>query len=325
MSVSTTKSLKSQAYSLMTSIVFIGNEQLSSTREKPSLAIFKMLLANEDYAIEALIIKDSSQKSRKPRRHPIVELAEANQIPILRVAGKSDLLEATSDLKSKLAVLVAFGMIIPQSVIDRFPTGLLNIHPSLLPLYRGTTPIESAILDGAKETGVSLIQLSSQMDAGPLYGQLKLVISTSPSKSELTRDLNLLAADLLESALPHIVDGSLQPTVQNDEDATYTPMLDRSLSRIDLSKPALRLEREVSAYMDWPGSKITFGGEELTITSAHEVPATDTDIAGTIEAIPDTDVLAAYTPDGWLCIDRVKPNGKKDMPTSEYLRGLRQP
>src|SRR5581483_9225315 len=126
---------------------------------------------------------------------------------------------------TEAAVLVAFGRIIPQPIIDLFPKGIINIHPSLLPKLRGPTPIETAILDGLTETGVSLMRLEAKMDAGPLYSQQKISLNGDETKLELATKLNKVGAELLINSLPAILDGSLIPKPQNNSKATYTKLI----------------------------------------------------------------------------------------------------
>ncbi|MEM6997695.1 MAG: methionyl-tRNA formyltransferase [Patescibacteria group bacterium] len=306
----------------MSKIIFFGNEQLSSTRTPSKLHIFKSLI-DAGYEIEALVIKDSPQKSRKPRVHPISELAAEHNIPVIRAQSKADLMSCVQELDAELAILVAFGMIIPQSVIDHFPLGILNIHPSLLPEYRGTTPIETAILDGVDKTGVSLIQLSAEMDAGPIYGFAEYDLDTTKGKALITDELGQVSAGLLLSLLPDVLSGALKPMNQGQSSATYTPMLSRNLSLLDPQKDASRLEREVIAYADWPGSTIVFEGDTLTVKNARAVSETKTDSVGTIEYLKETGIIALHTTQGWLAINQVQPQGKASMNVDDYIRGLR--
>lgn len=223
--------------------------------------------------------------------------------------------------KSKLAVLAAYGRIIPQRVLDEFPLGIVNVHPSLLPIYRGPTPIEQAILDGASKTGVSIMRLTAGMDEGPIYKQKTLHLTGTESKAELTEALQQLGSELLREVLPEIANGMLKPRQQpHPGRATYSHLLTKEDGVIDWIKPAEQIEREIRAFAGWPGSRITLADRDVIITAAHVVPVNHPDRkAGEIEVAEGT--LVVETAKGTLCIDRLKPAGKKEMSAAEFIRG----
>ena len=225
--------------------------------------------------------------------------------------------------KSKLAVLAAYGRIIPQSVLDQFPLGIINIHPSLLPQYRGPTPIEQAILDGVTKTGVSIMRLTAGMDEGPIYKQKTVHLTGQESKVELATRLQEIGAQLLMEVLPGIADGSLQPRQQPHPDrATYSRLLTKEDDIIDWTKPAEQIEREIRAFSGWPKSRTTIADKELIITKAHAVPSNDPDKKpGDIEILKDENIVMVECGLGYICIDRLKPAGKNEMSAGEFIRG----
>ncbi len=188
------------------------------------------------------------------------------------VVSPDNLLTAKDELLAfgaEAAALVAYGKLVPQAIIDIFPKGIINIHPSLLPKHRGSIPIESVILHGELTTGVSLMALTAEMDAGPVYAQEKVALVGSESKKELTTSLRDRAKDLLLENLPAILDGSLEPTPQDDLQATYDERIDKKDGIIDWQKPAVQLEREVRAYLEWPRSRTKLGSFDVIITAAR--------------------------------------------------------
>lgn len=212
--------------------------------------------------------------------------------------------------ESKIAVLAAYGRIIPQLVLEEFPLGIINVHPSLLPQYRGPTPIETAILDGASKTGVSIMRLTAGMDEGPVYRQKTVALTGKESKQELAETLQRLGAELLVEVLPAIASGKLKARKQPHPDrASYSHLLSKSDGEMDLSLPAEQLERQVRAYLGWPSSRIKVGGKEIIITVAH--------VAN--EVTPRE--FSLKTADGYLIIDRLKPAGKREMSGEEFRRG----
>lgn len=233
-----------------------------------------------------------------------------------------------SDLRphtAQLAVLAAYGHIIPQRVLDEFPLGIINIHPSLLPHYRGPTPIETAMLDGAEKTGVSIMRLTAGMDEGPIYKQKTFHLSKKEIKAELTEALQTLGAELLIEVLPGIADGFLKPRSQPhiDRDMSYCKKISKEDGIIDWNKPAERLEREIRAYAGWPQSRTTLGNVEVIITAAHAVPSNFSDTPGDIEVVQNIGILMVNCGSGYLCIDTLKPTGKKEMPIKAFLAGYR--
>ncbi len=225
---------------------------------------------------------------------------------------------------SQLAVLAAYGRIMPQSVLDQFPLGVINIHPSLLPLYRGTTPIEQVILDGATKTGVSIMRLTAGMDEGPLYKQKSLHLRGDESKAELAESLQRLGAELLTEVLPKIATQALPARNQPHPDrATYSRKLTKDEGNIDWTKPALQLEREVRAFAGWPKSRTIVGNKEVIITAAHFLAGRPSQKPGAVEVINKSTVQVACGTD-YLIIDKLKPADKSEMSAAEFIRGYGQ-
>lgn len=219
---------------------------------------------------------------------------------------------------AEIAVLAAYGQIIPQSILDEFPLGIINVHPSLLPTYRGPTPIEQAILDGVTKTGVSIMRLSAGMDEGPIYIQRTVHLSGRESKSDLTMTLQTIGAELITTVLPMVFDGAIKPRQQSHPDrASYSHKLSKENSLLDWHKSAIQLEREIRAYLGWPGSKTTLAGKDVIITQAHTVPAS----GKPGQVIRTKNELIIATANDGLSIDRLKPAGKAEMSISAFLLG----
>jgi methionyl-tRNA formyltransferase len=220
--------------------------------------------------------------------------------------------------QAQLAVLAAYGHIVPQRILEEFPLGVVNVHPSLLPAYRGSTPIEQAILDGINETGVSIMRLTTNMDEGPLYKQERLPLTGNESKQELTEKLQHLGSQLLVSVLPMIADGSLQPIAQDGE-PSYTRRLTKADGKLDFTKSAIRLEREIRAYLGWPKSATMLADRAVIITKAKLSPYKWRPTSGNI--MPMNNRLFIGTGEGWLEILSLQPVGKKEMPVQAFLAG----
>ncbi len=249
-------------------IIFFGNERLSSGFVPNGAPTLELLIKN-GYDVVAVVAHFEPGTSRTARTLEIQEVAERHDIPVLLPEKLSDITDRLKSTGADTGVLVAYGKMVPESIIGLFKHGIINVHPSLLPLYRGSTPIEQAILDGARETGVSLMRLVKAMDAGPIFAQSSISLSGTETKHALTRTLLTLGGELLMSHLPSILDGSAQPWPQDDTKATYTQLFTKEQSKLDTTLPAQKLERAVRALADWPKSRLALFGHDIIVLEAR--------------------------------------------------------
>jgi methionyl-tRNA formyltransferase len=285
-------------------IIFFGTEDFSLTALRG--------LIEAGYTIGAVVTKPDSKKGRGQKLIPssVKVLATEYNIPVWQPAKLKDITEDIRSLGKVTGVLVSFGKIIPQSTIDLFTPGIINVHPSLLPKYRGPSPIESAIRNGDKETGVSIMQLSAEMDAGPVYSAKTHELVGTETRPELYHALADVGTNLLLEVLPSIMDGSLQPTPQNDDKATYCSLLKKEDALLDLSSlSAQDAERIVRAHFGFPKSKVVINDHLIIITKVHITDQQKTPL----------DLVCR---DGaYLSIDElVAPSGKR-MSAESFLRG----
>ena len=288
-----------------TKVLFFGNEQLAQGI-KAQTPIFDALLADGRYEICALVLPQAHV--RKP--FPITVKAQKHGIEIRQVQKGAELLPIIEELKPEVGILAAFGKLVPESAINAIPAGILNIHPSLLPKYRGTTPIETALLNGDTETGVSIMRLAKEMDAGNILAQEKVQITAETTKQSLYEELSTLGAKLLLGVLPGALAKNAPETAQNDAEATFTSKLNKDLALLKpAEKDAQTLSNEVRAYANFPKSKATLLGIPCTITVAHAANLASTEL----------DLLCA---DGrYLVIDRLLPENSKEMDAKSFLNG----
>ena len=258
-------------------------------------------------------------------------LESSDSIEVIFHAREKADLETIKTLKAEnpdaKAVLASFGVMIKSDVLDFFePEGILNIHPSLLPKYRGASPIESAIIAGDKDFSVSVMKLVKAMDAGPLYHQATIKAeefsSEYPEKTEIYDKLATAGADWI---IEHINDLPI-PTEQDDSEATFTTKFDTSMSVLDLAKSAAELLNQIRAFQIFPKSKITIAGLECTIIKAHlatenEVNTITTTGTGN-QIITTKKLLAIKAGDGnYLIIDQLQPAGRKIMDAIAFKNG----
>ncbi len=301
-------------------VIFFGNERIATAVNTACLTLTK--LVEDGYEVMAVVVNNEISASRNRRELEIADVAARYEIPVLAPKKPSDSIDQLKSYTADVGVLVAYGRIVPQSLIDIFPAGIVNIHPSLLPLHRGSTPIESVLLSGERKTGVSLMRLSSVMDAGDVYAYSELALHGRETKQELADTLLDLGSEMLVSILPRIVDGEIIGRPQDDRGATYDGMITKKHGSIDLTKPATQLEREIRAYAGWPGSHTVVAGKDVVVTAAHVAYNSVENVDKKTIFIANKQ-LCLQTADGILVIDELKPAGKSAMPASAFLAGHR--
>ena len=284
------------------------------------VAAQSLRLLAQSFNIDAVITKP------RPIHHkgsvPVLEACEELGLKVLTVTDKKTLrtLFAERPVKSRVAILIDFGIIVPQSIIDYFPLGIVNSHFSLLPEWRGADPITFSILSGQPLTGVSLMMLVAGMDEGPLIAQGIYQLTPDITTPDLTDDLIELSYEMLVEILPKYVDGSIAPYPQDEnKPITYSRKLSKEDSILDWNKSAEQLEREIRAFAGWPKSRCTFGGLELVITKAHVVDAQGP--IGKTSIVDKQPVV--FCGDKALALDMLKPAGKKEMTGEGFLAGYK--
>lgn len=223
--------------------------------------------------------------------------------------------------KPDMIVVAAFGQILPKSVLSLPKYGCINVHASLLPAYRGAAPIQWAILDGQKKTGVTIMYMNEGLDTGDILLQKEITIADDETGGSLHDRLAELGAEALTEALPKIIDGSLKSVPQGEMTTPYAKQLNKEIGRLDFTMPAKQLERYVRGLNPWPGTYTFLSGKLLKIWKADvtELPA-DAGEPGTITDIT-AESFTFVTADGGLRVWEVQPEGKRRMKTAEFLRG----
>ncbi len=222
-------------------------------------------------------------------------------------------------------VVAAFGQILPQSVLDIPAYGCINIHPSLLPKFRGASPVAASILAGSEFIGVSLMLMDRGLDTGPVIARAQIPISTQDTTGSLTGKLSLIAAQLLLEVLPCWVRGELTPQPQNEAEATYCGTITKEEGEIDWHISAVDLWRRVRAFQPWPGCYTRWQGRQLKIIEAMPLLGERTLEVGQVVALnKEGAVFGVSTGDGVLGVLGVQLEGKKAMSAAEFLRGQRQ-
>lgn len=298
------------------SLVFFGSGPVAAK----SLA----LLA-QDFTIEAVVTKP------KPAHHrgefPVLSVAAEYSLPIFTPTNKRELSElfTAKPVSSTIGVVIDYGIIIAQDVIDYFPLGIVNSHFSLLPEWRGADPITFSILSGQEQTGVSLMLITAGLDEGPLLAQSPLAITKETTTPSLTSQLIELSHASLVAILPEYISGTITPAPQESAtiSSVHEPTFSRKLTKedgvLDWHKPAAQLEREIRGFLEWPKSRTVLAGKDVVITAAHVMDEAGT--PGTV--LVQGKQIIVHCKEQSLVIDRLKPAGKAEMTAQAFLAGYK--
>ena len=253
---------------------------------------------------------------------PVKQLALSHGIPVYQPTKMRDGTVAAllRELAPDCLVVVAYGRILPQEILDVPPRGCVNIHGSLLPRYRGAAPIQWSVIRGETVTGVTSMFMDAGMDTGDIIDTLTTPIGENETAGELFERLAPLGAQLLSTTLAAIADGTVTRRPQNDAEATMAPMLEKAMGRLDLTRPARELHNQVRGMNPWPGAFCTAGGKTLKI---HETRvAAGSGAPGTLLC---ADPVTVACGEGALQLMTVQPEGKPRMAAEAWLRGARLP
>lgn len=257
-------------------------------------------------------------RGKKLTKSPVHEFAEAHGI-LVRTPKTLRSAEAQAELKAlpaDISVVAAYGLILPQAVIETFPLGCINIHGSLLPRWRGAAPIQRAIEAGDNESGITIMKVVEKLDAGDMLLKGPVPITAETTGETLHDAMAGLGAELIVKALDNWQNLHAEP--QDERLVTYAAKIDKAESRLDFSMPAEVLERKIRAFNPYPAVYFEYGGERYKILRAKVVD--ETGDAGAILAGAGRLVIACG--DKALEVTEIQRQGKKKMPTEELLRGM---
>lgn len=282
------------------------------------------------HQVSAVVTQPDKPKGRgkELQMTPVKACAAAHNIPVFQ-PGKIKEPEAVEVLRSYEAdifVVAAFGQILSEEILSMPKYGCVNIHASLLPKYRGAGPIQWAIIDGEKKTGVTIMQMEKGLDTGDMLLQKEVEIDPKETGDSLHDKLAAAGAELIVEALPKIAAGQLTPRKQNDAESCYAKMLQKSMGRIDWNMTADKLDCLIRGLISWPGASTTFRGKNLKIW--EEEPVIEGDFSVSIsESLPGTIVCVekeafyVQTKEGVLKVLSVQIEGKKRMAVKDFLLG----
>jgi len=263
-------------------------------------------------------------RGRRPRPTPVKRLAEERKLKIIQPPdlGEEAFVGALREADPEVFVLADYGQLLPPALIDLPAGGCVNVHPSLLPRYRGASPVQRALMDGVEVTGVTLMLMEKGLDAGPIIYQQEVEVEEDEDAGSLAAKLALLGGNLLVSCLPDYLSGKITPRPQNDEQATYADPIKEEELIIDWSRRARDIHNQVRALSPRPGAYTYFRGRRLKILRTIPSPEEDGSPPGTALK-PGKDLLLVTSGRGVLRIELVQPEGKRKMKAADFLRGYR--
>lgn len=280
----------------------------------------KLLLNNFDICL--VVTKTEKSTGRLNKKNPVKDFASSKNINILETNKITDYdIKIIKSYNANIGILLAYGVIIPESVINIFSNGIINIHPSMLPKYRGSSPIQTALLNDDRETGVSVMLISQKMDAGPIIVQQKLKIEKSDNYSTLSEKLFSLGIELLLKNLEKYLSGEIIPTSQNEEQKTITKMIEKDDGLINFNDTAKNIFNKIRAFEIWPNAYTKFNGKILKIIEAdYEDRITDNKIG---KIFIENNKIFVECKDSILELKKVQLEGKSSCDIKSFINGYK--
>lgn len=299
-------------------VVFFGTPEFAV----PSL---QALHADPQIQVVGVVTRPPAKVGRKRELvHSVVQqVAQEHHVDIATPTKLKDpdFVSWMKTIKPDVAVLASYGKILPQVILDIPAKGFVNVHPSLLPLHRGASPVAGAILTGDQLTGVSIMLLDAEMDHGALLAQKEVSTPPDATRGSLSRQLSELGAQLLVPTLCAYMADKIKGVAQQHEKATFTKLLKREDGEINWSAPALEIERKVRAFDPWPGTFTCLAGVRIKIIAVSPNKYQAEGAPGSMRLAED--VLVARAKDGWLALDKIQYSGKRVMSGADFARGHR--
>ncbi len=295
-------------------IIFFGSDINSKN-------LLEKLLLNNFY-ISLVITKSEKKTGREKKQNPIKIFCIENKIEFLESDKiTNNELEIIKSKSPDIGILLAYGAMIPQNIIDIFPYGILNIHPSLLPQYRGSSPIQTTLLNGDEKTGVTIMLLSKKMDAGSVIIQEQLNIEQHDNYSTISEKLFDLGIDLLLENLEKYLNGKLKPIPQDETKKSLTKMIEKHDGIIDWETDAKNIYNKIRAFELWPGTYTKFKGKILKIISADYSEKNTEEKIGKV--FIEDDKIFVQCKNGLLELKKVQLEGKSSCDIKSFINGYK--
>lgn len=287
-----------------------------------STKVLEMLIAKED--VIAVVTQPDRPVGRKRvmTPPPVKKVALEHGIEVYQPEkiSTSDDLQKLIDLEPDLIVTAAFGQILPKALLDAPKLGAINVHASLLPKYRGGAPIHQAIIDGEKETGVTIMYMAPKLDAGDIISQQAIDIEANDDVGSMHDKLSFLGADLLAKTLPDIINGTNDRIEQNESEATFASNISREDERIDWTQPAQAVYNHIRGLSPWPVAYTKLDDTNMKLYAAKIVEGNNGEPGEIIETTKKAIIVGTGSADA-IALTEIQLSGKKRMPTANFLSG----
>ena len=299
-------------------IIFLGTPEFGAI-------VLKKLIEN-DFKPALVITAPDKPVGRKQIVTPsqVKVVAEKYKVPILQPEKIKEVESEIKKLKPDLIITAAYGEIIPKKILDIPKYSSLNVHPSLLPEYRGASPVQFAILNGEKKTGVTIIKMNEKLDQGPILANLEYLIENSEiTHQELEEELANWGVELLIEIIPDWVDGKIKSKPQDESKASYTRTIKKEDGKIDWNNTAEEIERQVRAFNPWPSAFCEVNDKTIKIWKASRLKHTEYSPSGPPGKVylAPNDRIAVQCGKDYLIIEELQFSGKKKMKVEEFLKG----
>ena len=280
-------------------------------------------LSQSGHSVVAVVTQPDRPRDRGQRvsESPVKIVAQALQIPVLQPETLRDqrFLQALSALEHDLGVVAAYGKILTEAVLRTPRLGLINVHASLLPRYRGAAPVHRAVINGDPETGVTIMRLVKALDAGPMLATVRRPIAPDETSESVERDLARLGASLLVSTLADVAEGRIVERLQDDSQATYAPRLSKDEGVVDWTLPAQNLHNLIRGLHPWPHAITFHRNRRLILHRSAVLMVAEGEPGVVLESQGDR--LHVATGRGVLAITEIQPEGGRPMPVRDFLSG----
>ncbi len=296
-------------------IVFMGTPEFAST-------ILESLARDSNIEILAVVTQPDKKVGRKAIMTPpaVKVIAQELEIEVIQPKDKEEIIEELDGIDADFFVVVAYGMILPEEVLEMPKHGAINVHASLLPKYRGASPIQESLLHGDKQTGVSIMQMDEKLDHGDIHLVRRIEIERDDDLQTLTNKLASLSAEIIPTALNDILGNELPALAQDHSKATYCSKIKKEDGKIDWSKNAEEIFNMIRAYNPWPAAHTEFNGKKLKILEAE---SSEENIE-TGKFILQDGILKIGAKNGAIIPSRVQLEGKKEMDVKDFINGNKQ-
>ena len=303
---------------MSTSIVFMGTPEFA-------VPILQSLIDNPEYDVQVVLTQPDHHIGRKRTLHqsPVKELAEQYNIEVLQPAklSKSPEMEKIISLQPDLMITAAYGQFLPTKLLAAAKIAAINVHGSLLPKYRGGAPIQYSIINGDKETGVSIMYMVKKMDAGDIISQRSIPIEDTDDSGTMFKKLSLLGRDLLLETLPKLISGDVNPVAQDPDKVVFSPNITSEQEQIDFRLPARLIDAKVRGLRPAPLGNMVIDGLRTKIYDVTPLEEkTDLEPGKVVRVTKHQLVIAAGDRTTYQ-INKLKPAGKKAMDITSYLNG----